>query len=54
MDMDTTGAENTLPEQEAPREPSRPPPIMTSITNLIKIKSNLKDHIKGEHEFQNT
>jgi hypothetical protein len=36
MDMETTGAENTLPEKEAPRKSGRPPPIvMTSTTNLI-------------------
>jgi hypothetical protein len=28
MDTETTGAENTLPEQEAPRKSGRPPPIM--------------------------
>jgi hypothetical protein len=34
MDTETTGAENTLPEQEAPRKSGRPPPIvMTSICN---------------------
>jgi hypothetical protein len=53
MDMDTTGAENTLPEQETPREPSWPPPItMISTINLSRIQSNFKYHIKGE--FQNT
>jgi hypothetical protein len=36
MDTETTGAENTLPEQEAPRKSGRPPPIgMTFITKLI-------------------
>jgi hypothetical protein len=28
MDTETTGAENALPEQEAPRKPGRPPSIM--------------------------
>jgi hypothetical protein len=36
MDMETTVAENKLPEQEAPRKPGRPPPIMmTSTINPI-------------------
>jgi hypothetical protein len=26
----------------------------TSTTNLIRLKSDLKDHIKGEYEFQYT
>jgi hypothetical protein len=54
MDMETTGAQNALPEQEAPRKPSRPPPIvMTSTINLIRLQSDLKDHIKREYEFRN-
>jgi hypothetical protein len=52
MDMETTGAENTLPEQEAPRKPGRPPPtVMTSTTNLSRRQSDLKEHVKGEYEF---
>jgi hypothetical protein len=52
---ETTGAENTPPEQEAPRKPGRPLPIMTtSTTNLIRLYSDLKDHVKGEYKFQNT
>jgi hypothetical protein len=36
MDLETTGAENTLLEKEAPRKPGKPPPIvMTPTTNLI-------------------
>jgi hypothetical protein len=32
-----------LPEQEAPRKPERPPPIvMTSTTNLIRLQSDFK------------
>jgi hypothetical protein len=55
MDMEITEAENTLLEQKAPRKPGRPPIIvMTSNTNLIQLKSNLNDHIKGEYKFQNT
>jgi hypothetical protein len=47
MDMETTGAENTLPEQEAPRKPGRlPPMMMTSTTNLIQLQSDLKHHTK--------
>jgi hypothetical protein len=43
MDTETAGAENTLPEQEAPRKSGRPPPIvMTSTTNLIQLQSDLK------------
>jgi hypothetical protein len=52
MDIDTTVTENTLPEQEAPRKPGRPPPIvMISTTNLILLQRDLKGHIKGEYEF---
>jgi hypothetical protein len=47
MDTETTGAENALLEQEAPRQPGRPPPIMmTSTTNLIRIQSVLQDCVK--------
>jgi hypothetical protein len=43
MDTNTTGAEKTLPKQEAPRNPGRPPPIvMTSTTNLIRFQRDLK------------
>jgi hypothetical protein len=55
IDTDTTGAENTLPEQEASRKPCRPPPIvMTSTTNLIGLQRDLKVHGKGGYEFRNT
>jgi hypothetical protein len=55
VDTETTGAENTLPEEEVSRKPGRPPPIvMTSTTNLIRLQSDLEDHIKGEYEFRNT
>jgi hemin uptake protein HemP len=55
MDTETTGAENGLPEQEAPRKPDkRPPIIMTSRTNLIQLQSELKEHDKKEYEFRNT
>jgi hypothetical protein len=55
MGTETTEAENALPEQEAPRKPRRPPPIMiTSTTNLIRLQSYLKDHVKGDYEFRNT
>jgi hypothetical protein len=48
LDMDTTGAGNTLPEREALRKPGRPPPIVvTSTTNLIRLQRALKDHFKG-------
>jgi hypothetical protein len=51
----TTGAEDTLTEQEAPRKLGRPPPIMMiSTTNLIRLQSILKDHVKGEYNFRNT
>jgi hypothetical protein len=50
MDMETTEAENTPPEQEVPRKPSRSPPIvMTSTTNLNQLRSDLKDHVKGKY-----
>jgi hypothetical protein len=52
---ENTEAENTLLEQEAHRNPGRPPPIViTSTTNLIRLQKDLKHHIKGEYEFQNT
>jgi hypothetical protein len=52
MDTETTGTENALPEQETPIKPGRPPPVMmTSTTNLIRLQSDLKDHIKGEYKF---
>jgi hypothetical protein len=43
MDTETTEAENTLPEQEASRKPGRPlPVVMTFITNLVRLQSDLK------------
>jgi hypothetical protein len=55
MDTETTGAENTLTGQEAPGNSGRPPPIvMTSTRNLIRLQSDVKDHVKGEYEFRNT
>jgi hypothetical protein len=55
MDTETTGAQNALRVQEAPRKSGRPPPIMmTSNTNLIRLQTDLKDHVKGEYEFRNT
>jgi hypothetical protein len=54
MDTETTEAENTLPEQEAPRKPSRLPPIVTTFTtNLSRLQSDLKDHVNGQYEFWN-
>jgi hypothetical protein len=54
MDTETTGAENALPELEVSRKPSRLPQIFTSTTNVIRLQSDLKDHVKGEYEFRNT
>jgi hypothetical protein len=55
MDTETTGAENTLAELKASREPGRPTPIVTSSnTNLIRLQSDLKEQVKGEYEFRNT
>jgi hypothetical protein len=55
MGTETTGAANALPEQETPKKSGRPPPVvMTSITNLIRLQSDLNAHIKGEYEFRNT
>jgi hypothetical protein len=52
MGTDTTDAENTHPEQEAPSKTGRPSPIvMTSTTNLIQLQMDLNDHIKGGYEF---
>jgi hypothetical protein len=43
IDTENTGAENKVMEQEAPRKPGKPPPIMmTSTTNLIRLQSSLK------------
>jgi hypothetical protein len=54
MDMETTGAGNALPQQEASRSSGRPPPIkMASTTNLIQLQSDLEDHIKEKYEFRN-
>jgi hypothetical protein len=53
-DTETTGAEKSLTEQEVPRKPRRPPPIMTSTTDLIQLQSDLKDHVKGPYVFRNT
>jgi hypothetical protein len=48
MDMETTEAENALPEQEAPRKSGRPPTtVVTFTTNLIRLKKDLKDQVKG-------
>jgi hypothetical protein len=55
METETTGTENKLPVQKIPRKPGRLSPTMiTSTTNLIQLQSDLKDHVKGEHEFRNT
>jgi hypothetical protein len=55
MDTETTGAANCLPEQEAPKKPGRSPPIvMTFATPLVRIQSDIKKHVKGEYEIQNT
>jgi hypothetical protein len=39
---------------EGHRKPGRPPPTMTSTTNLIRLQSYLKEQVKGEYEFRNT
>jgi hypothetical protein len=55
MHTESTDAENTLPEQEAPKKSGRPPPIVTTSTiNLIRLQNGLKEHVKGEYQFQNT
>jgi hypothetical protein len=49
IDTKTTGADNTLPKQEASRKSGRPPPIvMTSTKNLIRLQSDLKEHVKRD------
>jgi hypothetical protein len=54
MDTQITGAGNTLPEQEASRDSDRPSSkVMISTTNLIRIQSDLKERVKGEHDFRN-
>jgi hypothetical protein len=46
MNTETTGAPNILPEEEAPRKSGRLPPIVTtSTTNLIRLQSDLKEHV---------
>jgi hypothetical protein len=43
MDIETTGAENILPEKEVPRKSGRPPPaVKTSTKNLILNQSDLR------------
>jgi hypothetical protein len=55
MDTETTGAQNTLPGHRAPRKSGRQPPtVMTSTTHLIRLQSDLKEHVKGEYGFRNT
>jgi hypothetical protein len=52
MDAEITNRENTLPEQEAVRKSGRPPPIvMTFTTNLIRLQSDMNEHVKGEYDF---
>jgi hypothetical protein len=47
MDTEIAGAENTLLKKEAPRKSGRPPPIvMTSTINLIRLQSDLNEHIQ--------
>jgi hypothetical protein len=47
MDTETTEAENTQSEKEAPRKSGRPPPVvMTSATNFIRLRSDLKHTLK--------
>jgi hypothetical protein len=47
MDTEATGAEKTLPEQQDPRKPGRPPAIMmTSTTELSRPQNNLKSMSK--------
>jgi hypothetical protein len=38
MDTEITGAEHTLPENEAPRKADRPPLIMTTSTTRVETK----------------
>jgi hypothetical protein len=55
MHREATGAENTLPEQEAPSKSGRPPPIViSSTTNFIWLQGDLKELVKREYEFRNT
>jgi hypothetical protein len=53
MDMGNSGAENTVPEQGAPRKSGRSPTIAITFTsNLIRLHSDLKEHVKGEYELK--
>jgi hypothetical protein len=47
MDTQITGAGNAFPEQEAPRNSGRPPPIvMTCNTYLNRLQSYFKEQVK--------
>jgi hypothetical protein len=38
-----------------PENQVRPPPIMmTSTRNILRLQSELKEHVKGYYEFRNT
>jgi hypothetical protein len=43
-----------LLEQDAPRKLGRPPPIViASTTKLIRLQSDLEEHVKGKYQFRN-
>jgi hypothetical protein len=54
MDTETTGTENTLTGAGGSQKIKYAPPIVTTSTaNLIRLQSDLTEHVKGEYEFRN-
>jgi hypothetical protein len=54
MDRETTVAKKRTTGAGWYQKTGRPPPRVTSTTKLTRLLSDLKDHIKGEHEFRNS
>jgi hypothetical protein len=53
MDTEATEAENSRPENQAPRKSGRLPTVgMTSTTNLIRLKGDLKEMSKECTNFE--
>jgi hypothetical protein len=50
----TTDADTETTGTEKARQGRRLPIVMTSTINIIQLKSDLSEHIKGEYEFRNT
>jgi hypothetical protein len=55
MDTDSSGSEIIPQEEAVPAKTCRPPPIiLTSPTNFIQLKKQLKNVVKEDFEFRNT